>query len=98
MNQLNKIILKTAIDGLVATIVVFCYGWGIFSAAFPNVMANFYDTVGNQRLSAMYYERSFQRTGDHQTLFLVLFYNIQLNNTDKVIQYGHVFYFYGVVY
>jgi hypothetical protein len=92
VNQLNKIILKTAAEGLVWIVVVFCYGMGVFSAIWPGTMAIFYDAVGNTNLSAMYYERSYQRTQSHETLFLVLFYNIQLDNTDKVIIYGDIFY------
>ena len=88
MSPLNKIILNTAIHGLVWTAVVFSYGLGLFAVIFPGTMAKFYDTVGDKRLSAMYYERVYDRNPSAKNLFFVLEKYISAGNYKKVIKYS----------
>ena len=88
MNALNKIIFRTAVEGLVWTVIAFCYGLGIFAMAFPTLMANFYDNVGNKRLSAMYHERAFERNPTNENLYRVLDKVILHQDHTKVIKYS----------
>ena len=92
MTTLNKIILRTAVEGLVWTIVVFSYGLGIFAMSFPGVMANFYDTVGNRRLSAVYHSRVYQRNPSPENLFFAFSRNMDIRNDGRVIRYGIKFF------
>jgi len=88
VSALNKIILKTAVAGLVWTAVVFCYGLGIFAMSFPGAMARFYDTVGDKPLGAMYHERVYKRNPTPENLYTTLDKFIQIKNHDKVIKYS----------
>ena len=92
MNALNKIILKTAVTGLVWTAVVFCYGLGIFAMSFPGMMASFYDTVGDKRLSTMYHERVYKRNPTPSNLYTILDKSIILKDHGRVIKYFDKFY------
>jgi len=85
---MNKIILRTAIEGLVWTVVAFCYGMGIFSMCFPGTMAQFYDSVGNKDLSALYYGRIYDRTNTNENLYYALSKNILAHNDSSVVKYG----------
>ena len=89
MTAINKIIVRTAIDGLIGAVVVFCYGLGIFSMCFPGVMADFYDEVGNTKLSAMYYGRVYERTSTNENLYYALSKNILAHSDSAVIKYGN---------
>jgi len=88
VNALNKIILRTAVEGFVWTMVVFCYGLGIFAMAFPSSMAAFYNAVDNRKLGAMYHERVYQRNPTAENLYLVLHSNTIHGNDAKIIKYG----------
>lgn len=93
VNALNKIILQTAVGGLVWTAVVFCYGMGIFAMIFPGTMASFYDTVGNKTLSAMYHGRVYQRDpADNTKLYTALEKAIAAKDDTKIIKYGTKFF------
>ena len=92
MNALNKIIFKTAAEGLVAVAVVFCYGMGIFAFAFPGAMASFYDIAGNTRLSALYHTRVYNRSSTPQNLFNALHANIIAGNDSRTIELGERFF------
>jgi uncharacterized protein (UPF0332 family) len=92
MSTLNKIIMFTAIQGLIWTAAVFSYGLGIFAKAFPEQMASFYDTVGNPQLSAMYYGRIYNENKNPENLFLVLTKNIDAKDTNGIIKYGNLWF------
>ena len=92
VNQLNKIIFRTAIEGLVWTIVVFSFGLGVFSMAFPGAKANFYDTVGNHRLSAMYHSRVHARSATPENLFTAFDRNLVAGNSGAIIRYCTAFF------
>jgi hypothetical protein len=72
MNQLNKIIIKTAFISFVGAFTFFAYFLGVFAVVFPQHMARFADALGNQRMSAMYHIRIFERSGDVEDLFNVV--------------------------
>ena len=88
MTALNKIILKTAVSGLVWTAVLFSYGFGIFAFSFPRVMVDFMDVVGNTRLSAMYMERIYRRNPTPENLYFALDKFIIAQNNSKIIEFG----------
>ena len=88
MTTLNKIILKTAVAGLIWTVVIFSYGLGIFAMCFPHAMAEFYDTVGNASLSAIYRERIYQRDPTDKNLYYALDKFILAENYDKIVEYS----------
>jgi len=92
MRTLNKIILKTAVEGLVCTIIAFCYGMGVFAMAFPGQMAIFYDRVGDRTLAAMYHSRVYDRHGAPNQLYAALVKNILADNTCQTIKYGNKFF------
>jgi hypothetical protein len=92
MNTLNKIMLQTAVSGLIWTAVVFCYGVGIFAVVFPGAMADFYDSVGNKNLSAKYYEQVFKNNPSDKNLYNALSKFITSGNDKKIIKYGGKFF------
>ena len=96
MNQLNKIILKTAIEGLVWTAIGFSFGLGVFAMSFPGEMAKFYDTVGNRYLSSMYYGRVYDRDQTEGNLYYALSKAILAENDKNTIKYGAEFFKEGV--
>ena len=93
MTTLNKIILRTAVEGLVWTVIAFCYGLGIFAMCFPGSMAQFYDLAGNTKLSAMYYGRVYDRSSTNQNLFFALSKSIEAHNNNATIKYGNIWFF-----
>ena len=88
MTTLNKIILKTAVAGLIWTAVVFSYGLGIFAICFPSVMTDFYVATGDKRLSALYSERSYKRNPNINNLYFALDKFILAKNNAKIIEYS----------
>lgn len=89
---MNRIILTTAVQGLLWTAVAFCYGMGIFAMAFPGQMAKFYDTVGDRTLSALYYGRVYERNKTPENLYNALEKNILANKTGAIIKYGKIWF------
>ena len=92
MNTLNKIILTTAIQGLVWTAILFSYGIGIFAMAFPAQMASFYDTAGDSKLGAMYHGRVYDRKPSTQNLYYAFSKNVEAKNTKGIIKYGKIWF------
>ena len=88
VKTMSKIVLRTAIYSFIGTVAVFCYGLGIFSMCFPRSMADFYDSVGNTRLSAMYYGRIYERNKTNENLYFALSKNILAHSDSATIKYG----------
>ncbi|MCL2228678.1 MAG: hypothetical protein FWC00_02485 [Firmicutes bacterium] len=91
-NVLNRIIIVTAAQGLLWTAVAFSYGLGMFAMMFPRQMANFFDNVGNQNLSAIYHTRIFDRTDSAEDLYLALARNISANRHGEVIRLSGIWF------
>jgi hypothetical protein len=92
VNTLNKIIITTALNGLLLTVGVFSFGLGIFAQVFPAEMAKFYDKVGDTHLAAMYYGKIYNSHKNPDNLFYAFTKSIDAKETKNIIKYGDLWF------